>query len=114
MDKHREELLKRYIGEESFTFLVEEVSRYWDYLESEISHIHNQKTNGCITPKQAEALIKDLFKELELYNSKTFPKLISELKVDLFYLDTEQICYEFCNILFVRFNDIYLEKFRKK
>jgi len=114
MDKHREELLKRYMGEENFTFLEEQVSHYWEYLESEISHIHKQKTDDCITPKQAEALIKDLFKELELYNSKTFPKLISESKVDLFYLDPEQICHEFCGVLFIRFNDMYLDKFRKK
>lgn len=114
MDKHREELLKRYIGEENFTFLVEQVSNYWDYLESEISHIHKQKADYCITSKQAEALIKDLFKELELFNSKTFPKLILDTNVDLSFLDSSQICHEFCNILFVRFNDIYLDKFRKK
>jgi len=113
-DKHREELLKKYIGEENFQLLLEEVSRNWDYLNSEINHIHQQREDNSITSKQAEVLVKSLFKELEMFYKKTFPKLICDLKVDLSFLDTEQICHEFCNDLFICFNKTYIEKFRKK
>lgn len=114
MEQHREELLKKYLGEENFKFLIEEVCRFWNYLEGEINQIHKQKTDCCITSRQSEVLVKSLFKELEFFYNKTFPKLISNLKVDVSFLDTEEICHEFCAYLFVYFNKTYLDKFRNK
>jgi hypothetical protein len=114
MEKHREELLMKYIGEENFDFLMNKVSEFQKYLEGRMEEIYLQKTENLITSKQADKLINTLFQELERFFTYDFPGFITDLRIDLSFLDTEKISHEFCDSLYVFFNNTYLEKFRKK
>lgn len=114
MDKHREELLKKYFGEENYDSLANMVSEFQEHLEVRMGDIYLQKINNLINPKQAGKLVNALFQELEEFFTSKLPECISRLDADLPSLDTEKITHEFCDPLYAYFNNTYLEKFRNK
>jgi len=114
MGKHREELLKKYFGEENYDSLANMVSEFQEHLEVRMGDIYLQKINNLINPEQAGKLVNALFQELEEFFTSKLPECISRLDADLPSLDMEKITHEFCDPLYTYFNDTYLEKFRNK
>jgi len=51
MAKYREELLKKYFGEENYDSLVNIVSKFQEHLEVRMGDIYLQKINNLINPK---------------------------------------------------------------
>ncbi|MBP6921965.1 hypothetical protein KBB69_01340 [Candidatus Dojkabacteria bacterium] len=118
MDKHREELLKKYFGEENYDSLANMVSEFQEHLEVRMGDIYLQKINNLINPKQAGKLVNALFQELEEFFTSKLPECISRLDADLPSLDMEKITHEFCDPLYPYLNCIfyntYMKKFRNK
>lgn len=118
MAKYREELLKKYFGEENYDSLANMVSEFQEHLEVRMGDIYLQKINNLINPEQADKLVHALFQELEEFLTSKLPEYISHLDVDLPSLDMEKITHEFCDPLYPYLNCIfyntYMKKFRNK
>lgn len=114
MDKHREELLKKYFGEENYDSLVNIISEFQEHLEVRMGDIYLQKINNLINPKQADKLVHALFQEIEEFLTSKLPEYISHLDVDLPSLEKEKITRGFCDSLYPDLNCIFYNMYRKK